>query len=98
MCGFMAFGAMLLALSGRAEGPRELRVGLAGHAFDHLGNLGEQAEAAAASGANIIYATGLGAVGCSGLPPTEDLALQRRAASDYTRRAKSRGIRLAKKS
>ena len=28
----------------------ELQVGVAGHAFDHLGSIGEQAEAAAASG------------------------------------------------
>ena len=56
------------------EIPRELRVGRAGHAFDHLGGFGDQAEAAAASGATIIYATGLGGAGYSGLPPQTEFA------------------------
>jgi hypothetical protein len=70
-------------------------VGMAGHAFDHLGNLGEQAEAAAASGATIIYATGLGGDGYSGLPSPSVLKQRREAAANYVRRAKARGIRLA---
>ncbi|MSU57051.1 MAG: hypothetical protein EXS35_02540, partial [Pedosphaera sp.] len=90
-----AVGALLLKFPGHAEVPRELRVGVAGHAFDHLGGFAEQAEAAAASGANIIYATGLGAVGYSGLPPAEELARQCRSSTEYVRQAKSRGIRLA---
>lgn len=81
-------------LSARAGAPAELRVGVAGHAFDHLGNLGEQAEAAAASGATILYATGLGGLGYAGLPPEEALKRQRAAAADYARFARSRGIRL----
>ncbi|HEU0037967.1 MAG TPA: hypothetical protein VFR76_01715, partial [Verrucomicrobiae bacterium] len=72
----------------------ELRVGQAGHAFDHLGNIGAQAEAAAASGATIIYATGLGALGYQGLPPADELKRQCDAAAAYTRSAKRRGIRL----
>ena len=56
-----------------AGAPRELRVGVAGHAFDHLGAIGDQAEAAAASGADIIYVTGLGGLGYMGLPPAEAL-------------------------
>jgi len=87
--------SLLLSQPGRAEVPRELRVGVAGHAFDHLDNIGEQAAAAAASGANIIYASGLGGLGYSGLPPAEELARQCRASAEYVRRAKSRGIRLA---
>ena len=35
-----------------AGAPQVLQVGVAGHAFDHLGSIGEQAETAAASGAN----------------------------------------------
>jgi hypothetical protein len=72
----------------------ELRVGQAGHAFDHLGNIGAQSEAAAASGATIIYATGLGAFGYQGLPPLEELRRQSETAEAYNRSAKRRGIRL----
>ena len=86
---------MLLALSCEAGSSRELRVGVAGHAFDHLGGFAEQAEAATASGANIIYATGLGGDGYSGLPPIEILKRRHEAAAAYARRAKSHGIRLA---
>ncbi|MDB6028044.1 MAG: hypothetical protein JWM68_4267 [Verrucomicrobiales bacterium] len=75
--------------------PVELRVGVAGHAFDHLGNLGEQADAAAASGVTIIYASGLGAAGYEGLPPEKTFATNRQAAAEYVRRAKTRGIQLA---
>jgi hypothetical protein len=75
--------------------PRELRVGVAGHAFDHLGPIGDQAEAAAASGANIIYVSGVGALGYQGLPAPETLAAQRQAATTYLRLARRQGIRLA---
>ena len=75
--------------------PRELRVGVAGHAFDHLGNLGEQAEAAAASGSTIIYATGFGGDGYSGLPAPAELEGKRKSVSAYVRQAKARGVRLA---
>ena len=75
--------------------PPQLRVGVAGHAFDHLGALGDQAEAAAASGADIIYVTGLGSVGYQGLPPVEVLAAQRQATAAYLREAKRLGIHLA---
>src|SRR5881394_1860200 len=74
---------------------KDLAVGIAGHAFDHLGNIGEQAEAAAASGANIIYVTGLGAWGYLGLPPEKEFATQKQAATDYIARARKGGIRLA---
>ena len=44
---FLTVFAVLFSAEGvAAEIPRELRVGRAGHAFDHLGNIGEQAEAA----------------------------------------------------
>ena len=75
--------------------PRELQVGFAEHAFDHLGSIGEQAEAALASGANIIYTSGLGADGYQGLPAPADLEAQRKAVTAYVRQAKARGIRLA---
>src|SRR5688500_1610310 len=80
--------AVLFANTSFAETARELRVGIAGHAFDHLGSIGEQAEAAAASGATIIYGTGLGGSGYQGLPPETELAAQRVAVSEYNRKAK----------
>ena len=84
----------LAAASGLAA-PRALQVGIAAHAFDHLGNLGDQAEAAAASGANIIYVTGLGGLGYAGLPDEQTLAQQRQATSIYLHRAHQHGIALA---
>jgi len=91
-------GCLLLpALSAPAlaGGPGDLRVGVAGHAFDHLGPIGEQAEAAVASGANIIYVSGLGGLGYEGLPSAEAIARQRQATAAYLRKAKRQGIRLA---
>jgi hypothetical protein len=73
----------------------ELRVGIAGHAFDHLGGIAEQAEAAAASGSTIIYATGFGGLGYDGLPPEAELKQKRKEVSAYVRRAKKSGLRLA---
>jgi hypothetical protein len=72
-----------------------LAVGVAGHAFDHLGSLGEQSEAAAASGANIIYATGMGSIGYTGLPPAEQFAQSLASSRKYAEQSKARGIRLA---
>src|SRR5204863_7785845 len=57
--------------------------------------IGEQAEAAAACGANIIYVSGLGALGYQGLPPEAEFATQEQRVADYLRRAKQGGIRLA---
>jgi hypothetical protein len=74
--------------------PQDLRVGVAGHAFDHVGTIGDQAEAALASGANIIYVSGVGA-GYLGLPASEVLAARRKAAVAYLHAAKRQGIRLA---
>src|SRR5438876_7950541 len=90
--------ALLLLGFGRSSAagvPRELRVGAAGHAFDHLGAIGDQAEAAAASGATVIYVTGCGALGYQGLPSAEHLRNQREATRTYLHNAKRRGIRLA---
>ena len=72
-----------------------LRVGVAEHAFDHLGDIGNQAETAAASGANIIYCTALGTFGYQGLPGENELAKARQDSLAYNRKAKARGIRLA---
>src|SRR6476620_245379 len=77
-----------------AETPIELRIGRAGHAFDHLGTIGLQAEAAAASGAIIIYSSGVGEAGYQGLPAQKDFATLRKNVSEYSRRAKELGIEL----
>jgi hypothetical protein len=77
-----------------AEMPSELRLGRAGHAFDHLGDIGVQADAAAASGATIIYSGGLGEAGYHGLPPQGEFAVLRKNVGEYSRRAKNHGIEL----
>lgn len=74
--------------------PPELRVGIAGHAFDHLGNLGEQAEAAIASGATILYATGLGGDGYSGLPAPAELKQRIQSSKRYSESSKRNGASL----
>ena len=86
---------LITALPVYAAAPRELQVGIAGHAFDHLGNIGEQAEAAAASGSTIIYATGFGGYGYMGLPAPAEVEATRQHSIAYLRQAKARGIRLA---
>ena len=86
---------LLPALTARPATPRDLQVGIAGHAFDHLGGIGEQAEAAAASGSTLIYATGFGGDGYQGLPAPAELEARRKAVAAYVRQAKARGIRLA---
>jgi hypothetical protein len=90
---------LLIALfvsAGIARGaePDPLAVGVAGHAFDHLGGIGDQAEAAAGSGATIIYDTGFGSIGYGGWPGAEKLAEAGRAIGGYVRRAKGAGIRV----
>jgi hypothetical protein len=88
--------AAALACSGLcfAAPPPALRVGRAGHAFDHLGEFGAQSGAAAASGASIIYATGLGSCGYQGLPAPAAWESQCRATADYNREARGQGIEL----
>ena len=81
-------------LTAQCEIPKELRIGRAGHAFDHLGNIGEQADAAAASGSTIIYATGLGGLGYMGLPSPDKLQKQCEAVAAYNKHARSKGIKL----
>lgn len=87
--------ATFLGSSALAAEADPLAVGVAGHAFDHLGGISEQADAAADSGANIIYATGVGGAGYFGLPPAQELDALRQKSADYVRHAKQKGIRLA---
>jgi acetyl esterase/lipase len=77
-----------------ADEHAELLPGTAFPAFDHLGEIGYQAKAAAACGATVLYATGLGGEGYSGLPDATQWAERRKAAAAYVREAKSHGIRL----
>ncbi|MEO6337717.1 MAG: hypothetical protein ABIP71_12930 [Verrucomicrobiota bacterium] len=91
---FFAFG-IFLTMSGLASERQELRVGVAGHAFDHLGSIAEQAEAAAASGSTIIYGTGFGGIGYLGIPSQAELAAQHKSNLKYLRHAKRNGIQLA---
>lgn len=77
------------------EAPSPLRVGRAGHAFDHLGAIGEQASAAVASGATIIYTAGFGSLGYEGLPPQADFEAQQARVAAYNRTAKEQGVELA---
>ncbi len=87
---------ILLGMAGTAAAERrELRVGVAGHAFDHLGNIADQAETAAASGCTIIYGTGFGGIGYLGLPFPAELAEQHKTNSEYVARARRSGIQLA---
>jgi hypothetical protein len=89
----LAAGIGLAAGDEFSPSPR-LRIGVAVHAFDHLGTIGHQAQAAAAAGANLIYA-GFGAAGYNGLPSAAEF---KRLCSDeaaYVRRARKQGIDMA---
>jgi hypothetical protein len=92
---FRGIVASLCLFCGKLLAASPLDLGSANHAFDHLGSIGDQAEAAAASGANIIYVSGLGGPGYGGLPSAEDFSSARRHAAAYIRTAKTYGIRLA---
>ncbi len=70
-----------------------LRIGVAVHAFDHLGAIGHQAEAAAESGATLIYA-GFGAAGYNGLPAPPEFKRLCREEAAYVRLAKKKGIKI----
>lgn len=60
-----------------------------------MGGIASQADAAAASGASIIYATGIGGFGYEGLPPAGELAAERKVIIEYNRQAKADGIELS---
>ncbi len=77
-----------------ADLPEHLRTGRAQHAFDHLGNIAQQAGAAAASGFNIIYASGCGGIGYAGLPPAKEFAAVLRDSAVYNESARAKGIKV----
>ncbi len=72
--------------------PTALKLGHAVHAFEHLGAYAGQAEAAAASGATIIYATGLGGAGYTGLPGHAGLETLMSEVHDYNANARAKGV------
>lgn len=73
----------------RAE-PRDLRTGIAAHAYDQLGN----PAVAAANGANVIYAIGVGEFARQGIPSFDEWERVRQAAAIYNQQARRDGIRL----
>jgi hypothetical protein len=85
----------ILICSHALAGDDPLATGVAGHAFDHLGNIGDQADAAVASGQNIIYSGGIGGLGYAGLPPAAQLDEAEKNAAAYLKKAKASGVRLA---
>lgn len=95
---YLAFAGLATVLCQAATGvftpsPR-LRIGVAVHAFDHLGAIGHQAEAAAESGATLIYA-GFGAAGYNGLPSPAAFKKLCQAEAAYVRSARKQGIEIA---
>ena len=80
--------ALATAVSLHAE-PRELRVGNASYAFDYLGN----AAVAAANGANVIFAAGVGEFARQGIPSPDEWERVRQAAAIYNQQARRDGIK-----
>ena len=80
----------LLALAAHAA--PDLRVGASFHAFDHLYAFEKQAETAAACGVTVLYATGLGVDGYTGIPAPDVWAAHMKDSRDYTARAKRTGV------
>jgi hypothetical protein len=78
-----------------AEKRKDLFVGTAQHAFDHLGSISDQASAAAASGATVIYSTGIGGIGYAGLPPQPQIDELLAKTRTYLLGARKAGITLA---
>jgi hypothetical protein len=88
-------GVILVATRGSsAADPASdpLAVGVAQHAFDHLGDIAEQADTVAATGGTVIYATGCGGIGYGGLPPADEMTKVLKHTSDYNRHAREKGI------
>jgi hypothetical protein len=95
----VAISAFTLLSAGSAAraadaAPDPLAVGVAQHAFDHLGDIGDQAETVAATGGTVDYATGCGGIGYAGLPPADEMAKLLKKTSDYNRHAREKGIRV----
>ena len=93
-----AAAALLLAVistRATAEQASPLDVGIAGHAFEHLGEIADQGEAAAASGATIIYPGAFGGLCYAGIPGPDQLKDAGLKIAAYLRKSKTQGIQLA---
>ena len=86
------FAVFALAAAAAFAAPFDLRTGAALHAFDHLHGYAEQAETAAACGATIIYATGLGMDGYTGIPAAETWEAHRAQCRAYNDKTHAAGI------
>ena len=86
------WGCVLVLSTGLAQAAPDLRVGASLHAFDHLGGFSQQADAAAACGVTVLYATGLGGDGYTGIPAPEAWAQHLKDSRDYTAKAKQSGV------
>jgi hypothetical protein len=85
-------GCLFLLLALTAYAAPDLRVGASLHAFDHLGGFSQQAEAAAACGVTVLYASGLGGDGYSGIPAPDVWDARLKACREYTTHAKQLGV------
>ncbi len=94
--GILGTGCFVLvtfAWAGAAEiDASDLQLGKFSPAFDHLGNLGEQLDAAIASRCTLVYATGIGTYSYSGLPPKKTMDAYVAKLKAYTSRAHSNGV------
>lgn len=86
------FVVFALVAAAAFAAPFDLRTGAALHAFDHLHGYAEQAETAAACGATILYATGLGMDGYTGIPAAETWEAHRAQCRAYNNKAHAAGI------
>ena len=86
------FAVFALAAAAAFAAPFDLRTGAALHAFDHLHGYAEQAETAAACGATVIYATGLGMDGYTGIPAAETWEAHRAQCRAYNDKTHAAGI------
>jgi hypothetical protein len=89
-----AVALLLLTAMGVSAQERELLVGVADHAFDHLGGIPDQAPVAAACGVNIIYGSGFGGL-YDGMKSPQEMSRLGQETSDYLRHARQNGIKLA---
>ena len=85
-------GCITVLLTLSAHAAPDLRVGASFHAFDHLYAFDRQAEAAAACGVTVLYASGLGGDGYSGIPAPEAWAARLKACREYTAKARQAGV------
>ncbi len=90
--GFTLLVAGFTARVWSGEPTNALKVGRFNPAFDHLGNLGGQLDAAIAGGCTLDYATGIGAYSYAGLPPKAEMDAYIAKLREYNAKAHSNGV------